>query len=173
MYAFCLWHPKISWICSYMVLAQHNILSKTLLRTKNDLSKGHTDLKVFHIGNYTTEGQTDWILFINRKLNRLKWKSTKKIEKKKRTNDWEKDGETSKSDSSDLQEKCTTKKFRIGPIKSKHKKWISIWVVIRERNSYGNRVPGSRTISMTEREKDTGVYWRNISKDVKETERDP
>ena len=46
-------------------------------------------------------------------------------------------------------------------------------IVIWERNFSGNCVLGSCTISMTEKEKDSGLYWKNNSKDVKETERDP
>ena len=45
------------------------------------VSKGHTDLKVFHIGNYTTEGQTDWILFYLSEIKLVKLKSDKKDQK--------------------------------------------------------------------------------------------
>ena len=41
------------------------------------------------------------------------------------------------------------------------------------KNSYSNCVLRSHTISITEREKDSGLYWRNNNKDVKETEWDP
>ena len=43
--------------------------------------KGHTDLKVFHIGNYTTEGQMDWILFYLSEIKLVKMKSDKKDQK--------------------------------------------------------------------------------------------
>ena len=45
------------------------------------LLKGHTDLKVFHIRNYTTEGQTDWILFYLLEIKSVKMKIDKKDRK--------------------------------------------------------------------------------------------
>ena len=39
---------------------------------------GHTELKVFHIKNYTTEGQTDWILFYLSEIKLVKMKSDEK-----------------------------------------------------------------------------------------------
>ena len=137
------------------------------------VSKGPTNLKVFHIGNYTTEGQTDWILFYLSETESVKMKSDEKYRKEERGQTIEKRMEKHRNRTVAFYcWKCTMKIFRIRPIKNKHKKWISSWVVKLERNSYSNHVLGSRTISMREREKDTSVYWRNISKDVKETKRD-
>ena len=45
------------------------------------LSKGHTNLKVFHIRNYTTEGETDWILLYLLEIKSVKMKSDKKDQK--------------------------------------------------------------------------------------------
>ena len=43
--------------------------------------KGYTNLTVFHIGNYTTDGQTNWILFYLSEIKSVKMKSDEKDRK--------------------------------------------------------------------------------------------